>query len=129
VECLGHVRYPGVDMATQVARAGPVQGTVAMDYLAPVPIRRVEVAGTRGRRTVDLLTGRYHDGTAERELPIDRNEMFLCLARDFLALARGAVPSEVEHLPRLDLVRASCEEIARAHALRRFTGHLDGTTP
>jgi hypothetical protein len=35
----------------------------------------------------------------------------------------------VEFLPRLDLVRASCEEIAKAHAMRRFTGHLDGIKP
>lgn len=129
VESLGHVRYPGVDMATQVSRAGPVQGTVAMDYLAPVPIRRVEIAGIRSRRTLDFHTGRYTDGDAESLFPQDRNEMFLAIMADFLALAQGKAPSEVEFLPRLDLARASCEEIAKAHALRRFTGHLDGPKP
>ncbi|MCU0911154.1 MAG: hypothetical protein MUE98_07365 [Rhodobacteraceae bacterium] len=129
VECLGHVRYPGVDMATQVARAGPVQGTVAMDYLAPVPVRRVEVAGTRSRRTLDFHSGSYRDGDTEALFAQDRNEMFLAIMADFLALAQGRTPSEVEHLPRLDLARASCEEIAKAHAMRRFTGHIDGPKP
>lgn len=129
VECLGHFRYPGVDMATQVSRAGPIQGTVAMDYLAPVPIRRIEVAGTLRRRSLDLLTGRFLEGEAERDFPLERNEMFLDIMRDFLALAQGRAPSGVEHLPRLDFARNSCEEIARAHAMRRFTGHLDGDKP
>lgn len=129
VESLGHVRYPGVDMATQVARAGPAQGTVAMDYLAPVPIRRVEIAGTRSRRVLDFHTGRYLDGADETLFVQDRNEMFLAIMADFLALAQGRTPSEVEHLPRLDLARSSCEEIARAHAMRCFTGHLDGVHP
>jgi predicted dehydrogenase len=129
VECLGHTRYPGVDMATQVSRAGPVQGTVAMDYLAPVPIRRVEVAGMRTRRSLDFHTGRFCDGDAEQTFPVVRNEMFLAILGDFLALAAGKAPSQVEHLPRLDLVRPSCEEIAKAHAMRRFTGHLDGMKP
>ena len=129
VECLGHVSYPGIDAATQIARAGPIQGTVAMDYLAPVAIRRVEIAGTRSRRSLDLLTGRLRDGTEERQFPIERNQMFLAILGDFLALAAGRAPSEVEHLPRLDRVRASCEEIAQAYAGRRFTGHLDGPTP
>jgi predicted dehydrogenase len=129
VECLGHTRYPGIDMATQVSRAGPVQGTVSMDYLAPVPIRRVEIAGTRGRRVLDFLSGRYDDCGTLRDLATDRNEMFLAIMQDFLALAAGRAPSEAQFLPRLDLVRASCEEIAAAHAARRFTGHLDGGKP
>jgi predicted dehydrogenase len=129
VECLGHVRYPGIDFATQVARAGPIQGTVSMDYLAPVAIRRVEIAGTESRRSLDLLTGRLLEGAEESQFPIERNQMFLAILRDFLALAAGRAPSEVEHLPRLDLVRASCEEIAQAHARRRFTGNLDGPKP
>lgn len=129
VECLGHVRYPEIDFATQVSRAGPVQGTVAMDYLAPSAIRRLEIAGSQGRRSLDFLTGRFLDGAKERILSIERNRMFLDIMSDFLALVAGKPPSEVEFLPRLDLVRASCEEIAQAHARRRFTGHLDGPKP
>lgn len=129
VESLGHIRYPGVDMATQIARAGPVIGTVAMDYLSPVSTRRLEVAGTRKRRSFDFAAGRYLDGDEELELPFERNQMFLALMRDFLALAQGKAPSAVEHLPRLDLARSSCEEIAAAHQARRFTGHLDGGKP
>lgn len=129
VESLGHVRFPGVDMATQIARAGPVQGTVAMDYLAPAPIRRVEIAGTRSRRSLDLLTGAWVDGDRTGSFALDRNEMFLALLRDFLALAQGRAPSDIEFLPRLDLVRASAEEVAAAHAMRRFTGKLSGDRP
>jgi predicted dehydrogenase len=129
VACIGHVRYPGIDMATQVSRAGPAQGVVAMDYLAPEPIRRAEIAGTRGRRSVDFNGGLLLDCGVERRFPAQRNEMFLALMRDFLALAKGDAPSDVEFLPRLDLVRASCEEIAAAHAMRRFSGHLEGTHP
>ncbi len=129
VESLGHTRYPGVDMASQIARSGPVQGTVSMDYLAPLPIRRVEIAGTEGRRCLDFNSGRYDDCGTLRDLSQDRNEMFLDAGRDFLALAAGKPPSEVENLPRLDLARASCEEIAKAHMARRFTGHMDGGKP
>lgn len=126
VESLGHNNYPGVDVATQVARAGPVQGTVAMDYLAPAFIRRIEIAGTGSRRSLDFQTGEYSEGDKSRRFPVERNEMFIAIMQDFLALAAGKMPSDVEYLPRLDLVRASCEEIATAHAARRFTGHLDG---
>lgn len=129
VESLGHLRYPGVDFATQISRAGPVQGMVAMDYLAPQPIRRLEIAGTACRRSLDFLTGILSEGAEERQFAIDRNQMFLEIMADFLALAQGRAPSEVEHLPRLDLVRASCEEIAQSHAQRRFSGHLDGAKP
>lgn len=129
VESLGHNNYPGVDMATQVSRAGPVEGTVAMDYLAPVFIRRVDIAGTKSRRSFNFLTGQFCDGETERMFPVERNEMFLQITRDFLAMVKGETVFDVEHLPRLDLVRASCEEIAAAHAARRFTGHLDGDKP
>lgn len=129
VECLGHMRYPGVDMATQIAREGPVQGTVAMDYLAPKLIRRAEIAGTRARQVMDFTTGRYEMDGKVLDFTFERNEMFLAIMRDFLALASGKAPSSVEHLPRMDLARASCDEIATAWASRRFTGHLDGEKP
>lgn len=129
VECLGHVRYPGIDVAAQIARAGPVQGTVALDYLSPKPIRRLEIAGTARRRVLDFLTGELRDGDATTSFAVERNQMFLDAMNDFLALAQGKPPSTVEHLPRLDLVRASCEEIAAAHSRRAFTGHLDGPKP
>ncbi len=129
VESLGHRRYPGVDMATQIAREGPVQGTVAMDYLAPTLIRRAEIAGTRSRRVMDFVANRYLDGDELTEFSFERNEMFLAILRDFLALAQGKPVSDVEFLPRLDLARASCEEIAAAREARKFTGHLDGGKP
>ncbi len=129
VESIGHTKYPGVDMATQVTRQGPALGLVSMDYLSPRSTRRIEIAGTETRRSFDLIEGRYADGEADLKFPFERNQMFLGAMHDFLALIAGAPTSSVEHLPRLDRVRASCEEIAAAHAARRFTGHLEGGKP
>ena len=112
----------------QVIGADDHGRAVALSLFGP-QIRRVEIAGTRGRRCLDFNTGTFREGESERRFVIDRNEMFLGLSRDFLALVQGRAPSDVEFLPRLDWVRNSCEEIAEAHARRRFTGHLDGDTP
>ena len=129
VESLGHRNYPGVDMATMIAREGPVQGTVAMDYLAPKLIRRAEIAGTRSRRVMDFAANRFVEDGNVTEFTFERNDMFLSIMRDFLALAAGKAPSDVEFLPRMDLARASCEEVAAARAARQFTGHMDGGKP
>jgi predicted dehydrogenase len=129
VECLGHKRYPGIDMATRITRNGPALGTVAMDYLSPVSTRRIEIAG-RGRRILfDLIAGRYEDGARTLDFPFARNDMFLAAMRDFLALAQGRAPSAVEHLPRLDLARPASEEIAAARAARHFVGDIPGEAP
>lgn len=118
VESIGHVRYPGVDMATRISFGGVAQGSVSMDYLSPVSTRRIDIAGIVDRRVVDLLA-----------VPFERNQMFLAAMRDWLALIDGQGVSGVEHLPRLDLVGHSCRILAQTWAARRFVGELAGDKP
>lgn len=133
VVSLGHVRYPGVDFATEIELGGPSMGSVAMDYLSPVLVRRIDIAGTGKRHMFDLAAGSYSvasaAGVTALEFPQERNQMFLAAMRDFLALIEGRATSGVEHLPRLDRVRRSCEMIASAHAMRQFSGQLTGDKP
>lgn len=133
VESLGHAAYPGVDMATQVALAQPGRtGTVAMDYLLPVSTRRITLRGTGRIHDFDLIAGRYTitgRDPAVPEFPFERNEMFLGLMQDFLALAQGKRPSGNPLLPRLDRVGESCDLIARAWKSRRFVGRIDKDIP
>ena len=118
VESIGHVGYPGVDMATRISFQGAALGSVSMDYLSPVSTRRIDIAGTARRRSVDLLA-----------VTFDRNQMFLAALRDWLALVDGHAVSRVEHLPRLDLVGRSARLVAEAWAARRFVGALTGDKP
>ena len=118
VDCIGHVNYPGVDMATRIVLGGAALGTVSMDYLSPVSTRTIDIAGARVRRSIDLLS-----------IAFARNEMFLAAMRDWLALVDGRAVSTVEHLPRLDLVGDSCTRIAAAWQARRFVGQISGDKP
>lgn len=118
VDCIGHSAYPGVDMATRISLGGAALGSVSMDYLSPVSTRKIDIAGTRARRSIDLLS-----------VAFVRNEMFLAAIRDWLALIDGGAVSGVEHLPRLDRVQDSCSRIASAWQARRFVGHLTGDKP
>lgn len=133
VDSIGHSRYPGVDMATRISLDGSALGTVSMDYLSPVFTRRIDIAGTGQRHRFDLHAGTYFGGSETEprllSFPFERNEMFLGLMRDFLALIDGRPTSGVAHLPRLDLVQRQCALIADAYTERRFTGHLTGDKP
>lgn len=134
VESQGHALYPGVDMASRVSLAGGgVCGEVAMDYLTPKLHRRTILRGTRGLRDFDFAAGRYlvtgAGGVDAPDLPLERNEMFRALMRDFLALAGGGAVSGVEHLPRLDLALPSARLVAAAWAARRFIGEIDKEIP
>lgn len=134
VTSLGHTAYPGVDMASQVAltAAGRATGTVAMDYLAPVSTRRIALRGLDRLHDFDLIAGSYRvsgAGARTLDLPFERNEMFLALMRDFLALVAGRPPSDNAHLPRLDRVGESCALIARAWESRRFVGAIGKDIP
>lgn len=134
VSSLGHPAYPGVDMASQIAltAAGRATGTVAMDYLAPVSTRRIALRGIDRLHDFDLIAGRYRiagRGARDLDLPFERNEMFLALMRDFLALVAGKAPSDNPHLPRLDRVGDSCALIARAWESRRFVGTIAKDIP
>ncbi len=133
VDSLGHSAYPGVDVSTQIGLSQPGRtGTVAMDYLLPVSTRRITLRGTGRLYDFDLIAGRYTitgKDPAAPELPFERNEMFLGLMRDFLALAQGRAPSDTPLLPRLDRVGESCDLIARAWASRRFAGQITKEIP
>lgn len=118
VESIGHASYPGVDMATRISLAGAALGSVSMDYLSPVSTRKIDIAGVRTRRSIDMLS-----------VAFVRNEMFLAAMRDWLALIDGHAVSGVDHLPRLDLVADSCARIAAAWQARRFVGLMNGEKP
>ena len=129
VLALGHAAFPGVDMATQVSLAGSdVCGTVAMDYLSPVSLRRMRMRGQDAAIEVDLLSPaltvtRPNAQPQVKMVPFERNDMFLDAMRDFLALLAGDAPSRMA--PRVDLARPSCEMIAAAWAARRFVGNIE----
>lgn len=131
VDALGHADFDGVDFASRIALAGGgAQGTVAMDYLSPVSLRRISLRGTGGTVDLDFIGGTHAvdngNGAQVRDWTFDRNDMFLDAMRDFLALIDGRATSGIDHLPRLDRVGASCALIAQAWEARRFTGHITG---
>ena len=131
VHSTGHEDFPGVDFATHLSMVrGTVHGAVAMDYLSPRFIRRVGLRGRGAGIDLDLLNARAvrWQGAREQtqEWDFDRNEMFLGLMGDFMALAEGRAPSDAPLLPRLDRVGESCRMIAEAWEARTFTGQLTG---
>ncbi|NNL35366.1 MAG: Gfo/Idh/MocA family oxidoreductase [Silicimonas sp.] len=132
VDCLGHRDFPGVDFATRITLAapdGPI-GQVAMDYLSPKSIRRMHLSGRDEVVDLDLLvpeevrSGGGDDRT--RRWDFERNDMFLDLMRDFMAMAEGRPPSDNPLLPRLDRMYDSAALIATAWEKRRFHGALTG---
>ena len=134
VESLGHAAYPGVDVASRISlTGGGIAGEVAMDYLTPKLHRRTLLRGTERMHDFDFAAATYRvtDAAGPRDLdrPLERNEMFLSAMRDFLALAQGAEPSAVEHLPRLDLCLPSARLVAAAWAARAFIGHCGKEIP
>ncbi len=130
VDCTGHTDFPGVDFATRVSLGGTANGTVAMDYLSPVFVRSMTLEGRETRIDLDLLacTEERWSGTDGdvRTYEFERNDMFLRLMRDFMALAEGKTPSDNPLLPRLDKCRASADLIASAWEKRQFHGMIEG---
>lgn len=132
VDSLGHADFPGVDFATRVTLAqegGPV-GAVAMDYLSPKSLRRMGVRGRDEVLDLDLLAPCWVRSAGGedvvRDWAFERNDMFLGLMGDFMALVEGRATSNNPLLPRLDRMRGSCELIARAWEARAFHGELTG---
>jgi predicted dehydrogenase len=127
---LGHATFPGVDFATHLHLTAPngAAGSVAMDYLSPVFIRRLTLTGTAGRVEADFQAARLiqHSatGTTEQSFSFERNDMFLAATRDFLALAAGADLPADPLRPRFDQMRATNDLIAAAWQARRFTGQI-----
>ena len=131
VDCLGHEAFPGVDFATRVQLQKPgLIGTVAMDYLSPKSIRAMALRGRDMLVEVDFLANTMttwaDGGGTAKSWTFERNEMFLSLMRDFMALAEGRAPSDTPLLPRLDRVGESAALIADAWEARQFHGALAG---
>lgn len=135
VDSLGHAGFPGVDMASRIVLATPagVQGTIAMDYLAPALVRRAHLTGQARLHDWDFAAQSYAvtDAAGRRtlDLPHARNAMFVDAMRDFLALAAGRAVSDVEYLPRLDRVGTSAALTCAAWGARRFTGTIEKDLP
>ncbi len=124
---LDHPDFPKVDFATRVSLSAPL-GTVEMDYLNPVSTRAASLRGTTQSIDLDLLapTIRIRDADADQtqDFVFDRNDMFLGIMADFVALAKGETPSDNPLIPRFDRVRACCELIAAAWEARNFKGQV-----
>lgn len=131
VASIGHGDFEGVDFASRIALAGKgVTGTVAMDYLSPVSVRRCEVNGTRAARSLDLLAARIVRDTGEKEIkefPFARNDMFRAITSDWLALIADEDAKLQPLAPRLADMRASSDLIADAWSKRLFTGTAEMT--
>lgn len=133
-----HTAFHNVDFATCAALAapdGPV-GSVVMDYLSPVSLRRASLRSQSRLIDLNLLVPALTIETAKkrttRDFEFERNDMFLEAMRDFLALVGGrdpvdnSVDNPVDNplMPRFDRMRGSCDLIALAWQARRFTGRL-----
>jgi predicted dehydrogenase len=130
VRSLGHSDFPGVDFATSLHVTTPsgALGTIAMDYLAPVFVRRLVLNGENRRIEADMVTSRITilsaAGTEIQDSPFQRNDMFLAAMTDFLRLAAGdALPPDPLR-PRFDTMQASTTLIARAWEGRVFGGNV-----
>ncbi|KQI72127.1 hypothetical protein AN191_08255 [Loktanella sp. 5RATIMAR09] len=125
---LDHPDFTGVDFATRISLAAPL-GTVAMDYLSPVSLRKGQLRGTGQVIDLDLLAPAYARDTGAgpqiTTFDFDRNDMFLDLMADFIAIATRKPPSGNPLMPRLGDVRESCDLIADAWQARRFTGQVE----
>ncbi|TCL09472.1 putative dehydrogenase [Shimia isoporae] len=131
VDCVGHKDFPGVDFATRLYLSGTqgVVGSVTMDYISPHSLRR---AGLRGRDEVldlDFLVPevRIADGNDTKSVSyaFDRNDMFVEMMVDFLALVRGKNTSENPLMPRFDRMFESSLMLARAWENRKFSGVIE----
>lgn len=131
VRSLGHEDYPNVDFASEVQFSGPkrAQGTVKMDYLAPTGFRNISLKGTNQVREINLLTLTDTDHVTGDKQPapegFDRNDMFLGIMTDFMTLAEGMNRPLNARVPKLDLVKATCETISNAWESREFTRYLE----
>lgn len=130
VNSIGHRDYQGVDFSTVVSYRGDAarQGSVSLDYLSPVSTRKCVMYGSSQVISIDFNALEYSIDNGEKmdteNIAFDRNDMFLDAMTDFLGLIENQQLPAIKHLPRLDLVAASCESIARAWQLREFTGSL-----
>ncbi|MFD2174554.1 Gfo/Idh/MocA family protein [Rhodobacter lacus] len=131
VDSLGHAEFPGVDFATtlQLATPGGAIGTVSMDYLSPVFLRRARLRGLSRNIEIDFLVPSLRfvtpEGAQTQAFPFERNEMFLAAMTDFLTLVRTGEGAEITaHAPRLAKTLATDRLVAEAWERRAFQGHV-----
>lgn len=128
VASVGHADFDRVDFASRIALMDPSgrAGTVAMDYLSPVSLRRSDLAGTEASRSLDMLAATImRDGGGGPKLqtfPYDRNDMFRAITGDWLALIDDESAALMPLAPRLSDMRASSDLIADAWQKRAFSG-------
>ncbi|AKS46880.1 Predicted dehydrogenase [Octadecabacter temperatus] len=133
VASVGHADFGGVDFASRIALTDSAgrAGTVAMDYLSPVSLRRSEMSGTRGLRKLDMLAAEItrDDGNGPKveSFEFDRNDMFRAITRDWLALIENENAVLTPLAPRLSDMRASSDLIADAWGKRVFSGSAEMT--
>ncbi|MCF2905264.1 hypothetical protein L0666_09705 [Octadecabacter sp. CECT 8868] len=131
VASVGHAEFAGVDFASRIALADSIgrMGTVAMDYLSPVSLRRSDLAGTRAARSLDMLaaviTTDSGGGPKTLTFEYDRNDMFQAITRDWLALIEDENAALSPLAPRLSDMRTSSDLIADAWGQRVFTGSAE----
>ena len=125
VGCLADHAYKDVDLSTQIHCSSDhgTQSLISMDYLSPSLFRRGVLHGLSQRIEYDLVAGTIQltHGPKRRcfEFDVDRNQMFLDLMSDFMALVEGKPPKS-KYVPRLDLVKGVCRMICDAWAKREF---------
>ncbi|MEB3354655.1 MAG: hypothetical protein VKM34_10570 [Cyanobacteriota bacterium] len=131
VRCLGQADFPGVDFATsiQLTAASGAVGTVALDYLAPVSIRRLTLCGLNRRIDVNLLSGELRQsgsgGEETRTYPLERNQLFLDAMAEFLQLAAGESLAADPLRPVFVGMGSSSRLIASAWEQRQFSGAVE----
>lgn len=129
VDATYHPDFVDVDIQSHITLttdAGAIS-TVSMDYLAPKMIRRGTLVGLDQQIDYDLVTNTLTTttalGTKTESFALDRNDMFLGIMQDFIALSQGHAPQN-PIAPRLDTTRDVCHLIADAWASRQFTAQL-----
>ncbi len=133
VQCLGHPDFPNVDFATTLhfsAPNGPV-GTVTMDYLSPVSIRKARFRGLKRHLEIDFLVPDLkritHKNIDVATYATERNDMFLAAMRDFCALVdrgEGATEEISSLAPLLACTRTTNMLVAEAWQTRQFRGSI-----
>lgn len=133
VSSVGHADFAGVDFASRVSMTDPAGrgGTVAMDYLSPVSLRRSVLSGTWELRKLDMLAAKITrdsgEGPQTETFKHDRNDMFRAITRDWLALIADENAALKPLAPRLSDMRGSSDMIADAWGKRSFTGNAEMT--
>ena len=134
VTSVGHPNYDGVDFSSRltVQTGAGAEGSIGMDYLTPQLHRRTIVYGVDAIYDFDFAAQRYEvkDATGARliDLPLERNEMFVGITRDWIALLEGRETTN-PLLPRIDRVTASTALTAAAWEARQFIGHITKEIP